>query len=192
MPRAKQFKPETVINQAMGVFRAKGYGQATIQDVVEATGVNRASLYAQFGSKEGLFAEALTRYLRESAGKRILGAPRDLPIRELVRNALEAVISETTGDNRQICLAASATLEVIQNDPEVARRVQIHFREVEADLYARLTRAQARGDIPADKNPLALSRAILNNINGLKIVGRMIPDRATLDDIVTETLGLLD
>lgn len=192
MARPKQFKPEAVVDAAVDVFRAKGYGHATIQDLVAASGVNRASLYAEFGSKENLFSQALTLYLQESAGQRILGAPRDMPVRDLVRNALESVIRESIGAHSPICLAASATLELIQSDPEMARRVEIHFREVEADLYSRLARARSRGELAHDKNALALARFILNSINGIKLVGRMVPDRATLDDIAAQTLSLLD
>ncbi len=38
----------------MTVFWRKGYEATSIDDLVQATGINRASMYGTFGSKEGL------------------------------------------------------------------------------------------------------------------------------------------
>lgn len=41
------------------VFRRAGYAATSIDDLVEATGVHRGSLYNVFGSKHGLFLRVL-------------------------------------------------------------------------------------------------------------------------------------
>lgn len=49
------------IDAAAAVFRQHGYATTSIEQLVEATGVHRGSLYATFGSKRGLFLRALER-----------------------------------------------------------------------------------------------------------------------------------
>ena len=47
MARRKEFEPKQALRDAMYVFWEKGYEATTIGDLVEHTGINRASLYAQ-------------------------------------------------------------------------------------------------------------------------------------------------
>ncbi len=62
-PRARAFDVDTAIDQALQQFWRKGYEGTSIADLTEALGINRPSLYAAFGNKEGLFRRALERYL---------------------------------------------------------------------------------------------------------------------------------
>jgi hypothetical protein len=52
MPRAKEFDPDDVLEQAMELFWAQGYEATSAQDLVDRTGLNRSSLYNTFGCKE--------------------------------------------------------------------------------------------------------------------------------------------
>ena len=45
MPRVEEFNREEVIGRAVEVFWDKGYHGASMQDLVDATGLNRSSIY---------------------------------------------------------------------------------------------------------------------------------------------------
>ena len=53
----------------MPVFWKHGFADTTLQDLEQATGVNKSGLYTEFRGKEDLFVECLRHYL-ESQGKR--------------------------------------------------------------------------------------------------------------------------
>jgi AcrR family transcriptional regulator len=57
-----QFDEVAVIAAAVEVFWRKGYADAAISDLTEATGLSRSSLYQRFHDKDGLFQEALVAY----------------------------------------------------------------------------------------------------------------------------------
>jgi AcrR family transcriptional regulator len=57
-----QFDEAAVISAALMVFWRHGYAAASINDLTEATGLSRSSLYQRFGDKDGLFREALAAY----------------------------------------------------------------------------------------------------------------------------------
>ncbi|KUI25593.1 TetR family transcriptional regulator [Mycobacterium sp. IS-1742] len=61
--RPREFDPEQVEDAAMKLFWERGFDGVSISDVTAATGVNRRSVYAEFGSKENLFDRAFRRYL---------------------------------------------------------------------------------------------------------------------------------
>jgi TetR/AcrR family transcriptional repressor of nem operon len=62
MARHKAFDQEDVLDKAVAVFWAKGYEATSMQDLVDAMGIQRGSLYATFGSKQQLFLQSLERY----------------------------------------------------------------------------------------------------------------------------------
>jgi AcrR family transcriptional regulator len=63
--RPRLFDEEVVLANLTALFWRQGYGQTSMADIVEASGVHKPSLYRIFGSKEELFATVLRRYLAE-------------------------------------------------------------------------------------------------------------------------------
>ncbi len=62
MPRAPRYKKDETLDRALHLFWQNGYLNTSIEDLVEATGVQRYGLYQNFGSKHDLFLSALGRY----------------------------------------------------------------------------------------------------------------------------------
>jgi AcrR family transcriptional regulator len=59
MGRPRQFDEMEAVRVAAAVFRRNGYASTSVDQLVEATGVHRGSLYGVFGSKYGLFLRVL-------------------------------------------------------------------------------------------------------------------------------------
>jgi TetR/AcrR family transcriptional repressor of nem operon len=62
MGRPRQFDVDAALDRATELFWQRGYEGTSVQDLVDALGVNRASLYATFGDKARLFESVLERY----------------------------------------------------------------------------------------------------------------------------------
>src|SRR5512138_2229745 len=69
MARPREFDVDQALDRATQLFWARGYEATSVQDLVDALGVNRASLYATFGDKAQLFTAVLRRY-----GEQVNGA----------------------------------------------------------------------------------------------------------------------
>ena len=63
--RPRLFDEEAVLAKLTALFWRQGYGQTSMAEIVEASGVHKPSLYRTFGTKEQLFATVLRRYLAE-------------------------------------------------------------------------------------------------------------------------------
>ena len=59
MARPREFDEDEVLEKALAVFWAKGFEGATVDDLEQATGLGRGSLYGAFGGKHELFLRAL-------------------------------------------------------------------------------------------------------------------------------------
>src|SRR5437899_10866900 len=73
MGRPKQFNREGVLDRAIPVFWKQGFANTTVQDLEQATGVNKSGLYTEFKDKEDLFLASLEHYA-QTRGAEILAA----------------------------------------------------------------------------------------------------------------------
>ena len=101
MPRIESFDKEKVIKDAMQVFWEKGYNGSSMEDIFNATGLNRSSIYNSFGSKRSLYQATLEFYEREGHKlhrKVLLKSKNPLDaIRGLLNNVLLASKADTEG-----------------------------------------------------------------------------------------------
>ncbi len=77
-------------------------------------------------------------------------------------------------------------------DRGAAARVRRSLARIEAAFRQALERARARGELPRQANPEALARFLTAGIQGLRLVGKANPDRATLNDIARTMLHCLN
>lgn len=63
--RPREFCVDDALAKALRIFWTKGYEGTSLNDLTEAMGITRPSLYAAFGNKEALFRKALDLYERE-------------------------------------------------------------------------------------------------------------------------------
>src|ERR1041384_8346753 len=64
--RPRAYDPQIALARAAEKFWAAGYAGTSLDDLVEATGMNRPSLYAAFGDKRDLYLKTLEHYREES------------------------------------------------------------------------------------------------------------------------------
>jgi AcrR family transcriptional regulator len=74
MGRPKNFTRDAVLEKALSVFWRRGFADASLHELEQATGVNKSGLYAEFKDKEDLFVQSLRYYLESLEEKGLLTA----------------------------------------------------------------------------------------------------------------------
>lgn len=176
----------------MNVFWSSGYHGTSLPDLLEATRLSRGSLYAAFGDKHGIFLRALDRYIEDALAR--LDAELDSPSSALagVRACLAGYVDRTSGvKGKRGCLVVATTMELSAQDSEVNFRIARFFRTLEARLTAALTRAQETGELAEGVEPAGAARLLVCLVEGLRVVGKTSPDRATTQAVVETLLDRL-
>lgn len=191
MARPREFEADAALERAMQAFWAKGYKATSLEDLCQATGLSRSSLYAAFGGKRALLLRSLARY-EENALARITAAlAKPLPVREAIAAFIDELIDGiVAGPGRAGCFIGNCAAE-LAGDRVMASRVRQSLARVEGVFHDGLARAQARGELAADADPEALSRFLVSGIQGLRLVGKANPDRAVLSGIAAVMLRCL-
>lgn len=79
---------ERILREAAALFRRKGFNGASMQDLAEAVGITKSSLYHHFRSKQALLFEILSTTVdRETPALRTI-AEAELPAAERLRRAV--------------------------------------------------------------------------------------------------------
>ena len=134
MSGAKQYDRIDLLDRAIELFRVQGFTDTSTAELVAELGVNRKSMYAEFGSKQGLFEAALERYDEEHLTN-VLGpieAPEAGP--DAIRNAFTSYGEASDGWARgRGCLMCNTAVERAALDPGARRYVDAYL--------ARLTNA---------------------------------------------------
>jgi TetR/AcrR family transcriptional regulator, transcriptional repressor for nem operon len=192
MTGVKQFDRNQLLSQAMLVFWRNGYQATSIQDLVEATGVNRGSLYATFGDKCGLFLAVLDHYAAQIAHP-IMAQLNNPSPRRAIEAMFEAIIRRTS-DPRwpRGCLNTNTSLECPGAGDEIARKIGEGLGQQESAIYQVLRRAQAEGSLDREQDARALARFFVGVAHGLNAVNKVAPDPAMLKDMVKIAMGVWD
>ena len=190
MARAKEFDEQQALSAAVELFWRKGYEGTSVQDLVDATGVNRASLYATFGDKQQLFRKALAQFgdrnvksLRELAATAGGGLHR-------IRAVFRLVAEQTLSDHRG-CMVANAVTELSAREPWMAEIGESSREQIERIFLACLKEASAAGEIQPGKSNRATARFLTNSLFGLRVMAKMKPSRTFVQDIVRANLAVL-
>ena len=193
MPKTKQFDETEVLIKARDVFCERGYNGTSMDDLVQATGLSRSSIYDTFGDKHGLFLKSLDQYRNEQqCGMEQQCAKSDNP-KKKIRAIFDYVIKDILSDkSRKGCLLINVSMELSAVDKEVVAMAQSNMEGMEQIFSTLIKEGQAKGEISKKFTPKALSRHLYNSLSGLRITGMNKPDGEVLREIVKLSLSILD
>jgi TetR/AcrR family transcriptional repressor of nem operon len=170
--RPREFDPAVAIEAAAKVFWDKGYHATSIDDLCQATGLLRGSLYSAFGDKKGMLLAAIDRYAEKNLAR--LAESLSQPSRDGLRSALLYYTrTATVLAGRHGCLVTNTALEMLPDDPDVAERVERIFRQMAALLSAAVIRGQAAGAFNPNLDERTVSNFLLCVIQGLRVLGKI-------------------
>lgn len=187
--RPRAFDRDAALQAAVEVFWRQGFLATSMNDLCAAMGIRSPSLYAAFGSKEALYAEAIGRY--SAAADEMIWNHVDgsATVREGMQTALLAAAGVVAGREGMPsgCMVTLATGEECPGgSPDTAR----YAREGSlAKLRAGLQRAMAAGELPQTTIIDRLARFYLGVVQGMAIQGRDGADLADLQDMARTAMA---
>lgn len=184
--RPRTFDPADALKAASERFRTRGYAGTSLDDLVNATGLARPSLYAAFGDKRALYLAALDRTI-ERVGKSFdTLVASDLPLREsltaMFRFVVDGYLTGEAGPSGCIMISISAASAV--DDAAVRERLAA-FLAIQDDRVEALL--VARGDPRAQDH----ARLVTSVIHSLSVRARAGATREELDAVAKACVNLV-
>ena len=173
MPNPKKYIREDVLDRAIEVFRRLGYSATSTTELVDALGMNRKSLYAEFGSKQELFEAVLERYSEINLSRVLAPIEASDSNAASIREAFlgYASASETSFSGLG-CLMANTAVERAALDPGSAKFVDAYIERLEKGFRNALENALEDGDVSEDAVLDDLAAHFVNSVVGISALLR--------------------
>ncbi|WP_420064554.1 TetR/AcrR family transcriptional regulator [Pectobacterium colocasium] len=185
--RPRGFDREKALEKATYLFWRKGFSATSLSDLTAAMGIGSPSLYAAFGSKEELYAEAV-RYYTEHYGPRVwAGFDSAQTARDAVQTYLMDSAAALTGTNGSddppgCMLALSAVGE--EGNATLGAIVRDARAQALKKLETRFEQAVYEGELDAALNVNGLARYVFAIQGGMALQSRDGTSRTELENIV--------
>jgi AcrR family transcriptional regulator len=168
--RPRAFDREQALDRAMEVFWRRGYEGASLAELTAAMGVTPPSLYSAFGSKEGLYREALRQYVTSQGA----GAGRALAEEPTAFRAIERMLRESVRifadpTSPAGCMISTATLRCAPENRSAAAAASEMRQAMLASMRDVLAAAVAAGELPADVDAEGLARFYGAVVQGMSV-----------------------
>jgi len=168
MPRPRTFDETDVVAAARDEFWSRGYAATSVDDLTNATGLGKGSLYGAFGDKHGLFLRALDDYIG-TALDRIRAELRDSKHSahdRLIRHIRAQVKAIAADKSRRGCMMAKSAAELGATDESVDQAVERAYAAWITELANCIKEAQRDGAIGKEQNAQALATTLLAFMRG--------------------------
>ncbi len=187
MARTAAYDRDEVLAKARDLFWAKGYNATSLKDLEAALDMRPGSIYAAFGSKENLFAEALALYAETSGREfaRILSNHAS-PLAGLAAHVRSiGGICEAEVPSRA-CMLVKTILEVPDDDPNLRRAAEDLLQKVEAGFADRFRAAKEAGELSDQADPERLARRLQAEIFGLRAYAQRTDAAGRIRDLAED------
>jgi AcrR family transcriptional regulator len=193
MVRPRTFNEDDVVAAGRDVFWSQGYAATSIDDLTEATGLGRGSLYGAFGDKHTMFMLGLNEYCSSvTVGFRADLHDSELPAYDRLVTHLRNRAGSTAADTkRHGCLMAKGAAELAATDADVSKLVKRTLEAWLGELAATIAAAQGDGDLAAELNPQQLASLLLAVVRGIEALRTAGMTSATTTAAMEQAIALL-
>ncbi len=189
MSRPREYDREEVLEKTTDLFWEKGFEATSMNEVVARTGLNKHSLYSEFGDKEKLFIDCIdyyssnsSRFVRDILARKPLGLSN-------IEAFFENRVSYAASDDCKGCLIFNSVTEKETLSKEINLRIKSRVSKIKALFYNCLKAAQERKEISVDKDCKALADYLTCFTCGLVNFGKNETNKKELRKMVDVALS---
>jgi len=195
MARTARFDRQVALDSAVELFWSRGYYATSMKHIEKALDMRPGSLYATFGSKSGLFAEALDAYASRSSDDFKQISDNAESVVDGLQRYLRSFAQPCNADAQmpaQACMLIKTLLEVNAEDAALRAQVDAILASVEKRLCQALEQAKAMGELRAEVECPRLARLLQTQIIGLRSFAERNVPSDQLTALADDMAAILD
>ncbi len=193
MARPVEFDKETVLINAMEQFWLEGYEASSVQKLLDATDINRGTLYNSFGDKDTFFKSCVKKYndLLKADIQNTLGNTRLGAWKAIEAYFDTAIVSAPSNQRVLGCLLVNSVCESINWEKDIQKVVKNSMNILRKAMLARTRELEKARQLKRGIKAENAADILMNLYNGLRVSARSGKGPAQLGELVSFTLGSL-
>ncbi|MBZ2169648.1 TetR/AcrR family transcriptional regulator [Marinobacter sp. F4216] len=195
MARQARYDRPTLLNKAISLFWDRGYHGSSMKQIEQALDLRPGSIYAAFGSKDGLFAEALATYADQGRLELMGYLESSESIVDGLQTYLRAMAgtaSASADKPARACMIIKTLLESSRTHPELAGQAEQILADVRKALAEALEQAKMAGELADHTDCERLARLIQAQIVGLRSMAERGLSPEELTELASDVSAILD
>ncbi len=172
MARQKEFDRQKALDSALHLFRVKGYGVTTTENLREAMGIGRQSFYDTFKGKDEIYIEALEAYGLERYSSYVEIAQNEKSPLKAIEEILLTIPSEDDKDRKLACLGVSSVCEFGESNKEIKILNDSAGIAIHGLLSKLIDEGQKSGEIDKSLKVSEAATFLLSMLSGLRVSAR--------------------
>lgn len=187
MGKQTKFDRSQVIKRATDLYWEKGFHGTSMRNLQDVIDMRPGSIYATFGSKEGLFLESLEFYTAQGIQRLSHCIEQTTsPIDGLKLFMRKLVIHADTCPPSGMCMLAKTVAELTDEQPQLLQAAKNALKIMESEFEKVIVLAQDKGEIDPHKDPKMLARHVQIQITGLRSYARVHDGAAPLEQMIED------
>ena len=191
--RPRAYEPDVALGRALDLFRKQGFAATSLDDLSEATGMNRPSLYGAFGDKRELYIKSYQRYREQARAAMVEIFRQEMPVRQrlerIYASALNIYLSGEAGPRGCFTVVTAASEAV--SDPDIRALVLDGLTELDKAFTSCFRRAKEKGELPETADPAVLAQIASSTVHSIAIRSRARIPRKELEAIVKGAIDVM-
>jgi len=165
MSRPKLYDRETVLEKATNLFWEKGFEASSLNELEARTGINKYSIYNEFGNKDKLFLACMDNFLKNYCQVSAILAKQPLGLNNIY-SFFEYKMTVYEAEFGKGCLVFNSLSEEESISKEAKMKVDVFMAKMKTLYYDCLTAAQKNKEIRADVDCDCLANYLCNYTYG--------------------------
>jgi AcrR family transcriptional regulator len=183
----RQFDERHTLDLARDIFWVKGYGATSMQDIANASGVLRGSLYNAYQDKETLFLQVFEDYSHDflADAARVLANPSiDRALPEFFDFT---ITSMTTGEPARGCLTTKTAIDTRAEGERIRAALRSLLDKLEQLVQDRLSADDVRPRLAM--SPVDAARVLVTMTRGIVVMERVYQDPQRLRETAASLIN---
>lgn len=183
--RHRSFDIDVALEKAMRIYWKNGYSNTSLEEIIQAIGITKPSLYAAFGNKEQLFIAALGHYLQQYLQPNFAHLTHPThSLEDRLSNCLRSIARLFTPPNSPGgCLFAHSLCEFTADGmPEQATALMDELNQQQEEMLINFfSEEMAKGNIKSESSPRAVALFFMSVNGGIAALARIGTSLEDLD-----------
>jgi len=169
MARPREFDIDDALDAAMRAFWAHGYEATSLTDLIDATGLQKGSLYKAFGDKHSLFLQCLDHYAQNIMAIQSEALESGATPTESLSAWFDGAIEYAIGEEGRPrgCFAMNTLVELGPHDAVIGERLIHHKVRFIELISSRIKNGQETGEFRADIPAETLADILFTYVMGM-------------------------
>ena len=193
MARPVEFQYEVVMERATEQFWREGFEASSVQKLLDATDINRGTLYNSFGDKDTFFKSCVDRYNGKlKAVIDVTLGDKALKADKAIANFFDAAVVNAPAKQRVLgCLLVNSVCESIVWNTEIQKRLKDSLNYIRKPLAARTRELEKGKQLAKGLNADSAADVLMTLYAGLNVQARIGKTPKQLGDLAALSLAAI-